>query len=126
MKTNWKSLAFAGIAAIACTTLSSSPAHAQALSFGYAGPGGSFGVTAGNYGYYGGGPFGGSYYGGGYYGGYPILAPGAYIAGPVAPALVRPPVVLGGPLVVPRPYGYYGRPYARYRPYPGYYRRGWR
>jgi len=125
MKTTGKSLAFAGIGAIACMSIGVSPARAQALSFGYAGPGASVGVTVGNYGYYGGGPYGGGYYGGGYYGGYPVQAPGAYIAGPVAPALVRPPVYLGGPLVGPRPY-VVARPYARYRPYPGYYRRGWR
>ena len=117
MKTTWKSFALAAVAAIACMTLGSSPAHAQAFSFGYAGPGVSVGVNAGNYGY-----FGGTGY---YTGGYPVLAPSAFIPGPVAPAYYRPPDVLGGPVVVPRPY-VVARPYARYRPYPGYYyRRGW-
>jgi hypothetical protein len=121
MITTGKSIAFAGTVAIACMVFGSSPARAQGFSFGYAGPGGSVGVTTGNYGYYGGGYYGGGYYGGGY----PVLAPGAFVAGPVAPAYVRPPLILGAPLGVPRPYGV-ARPYARYRPYPGYYRRGWR
>jgi hypothetical protein len=115
MNTTGKSLAIAGVTSIACMMFGASPAHAQAYSFGYSGPGVSVGVTS-NYGY-----FGGTGY---YTGGYPILAPGAFVAGPVAPAYVRPPVILGGPLVVPRPY-VVARPYARYRPYPGYYRRGW-
>jgi hypothetical protein len=121
-----KSLALAGTFAIACMVLCGPTARAQGFSFGYSGPGGSVGVTTGNYGYYGGGYYGGGYYGGGYYGGgYPVLAPGAFVAGPVAPAYVRPPVILGGPLVVPRPY-IAARPYVRYG-YPGnYYRRGWR
>jgi hypothetical protein len=117
MKTTRKSLAFAGVGAIACMMLGAPRAHAQAFSFGYSGPGVSVGVQTGNPGYFG---------GAGYYtGGYPILAPSAFIAGPVAPAFVRPPVLLGGPVVLPRPY-VVARPYARYRPYPGYYRRGWR
>ena len=121
MNTTGKSLAFAGVGAIACMVLGSSPAQAQAFSFGYSGPGGSVGVTTGNYGYFG----GGGYYGGGYYGGYPVLGPRAFVAGPVAPVYVRPPVYLGGPLIAPRPYVVAG-PYVRYRPFPGYYRRGWR
>ena len=52
MKTTGKSLAFAGIGAIACMMFSSSPAHAQAFSFGYSGPGVSVGVKTGNYGYF--------------------------------------------------------------------------
>ena len=121
MNTNGKSLALAGAVAIACILLGAPSSRAQGFSFGYAGPGGSVGVTTGNYGYYGGGYYGGGYYGGGY----PVLAPGAFVAGPVAPAYVRPPVILGGPLVVPRPY-IAARPYVRYG-YPGYYsRRGWR
>jgi hypothetical protein len=117
MKTTWKSLAFVGVGSVACLMLGSSPAHAQAFSYGYSGPGVSVGVTAGNPGY-----FGGTGY---YTGGYPVLAPSAFIAGPVAPGYYRPPVVVGGPLIAPRAY-VVGRPYARYRPYPGYYRRGWR
>jgi hypothetical protein len=120
MKPTYKTLATAGTVAIACMAFSCSSAQAQAFSFGYVGPGGSVGVNAGNYGYFG----GGGYYGGGYYGGYPVLGPRAFIAGPVAPAYVRPPVYLGGPaVVVPGPY-VVGRPFGRYRPYPGYYRRG--
>ncbi len=76
-------------------------------------------MNVGNYGYFG----GGGYYGGGYYGGYPVVAPGAFVAGPVAPAYVRPPVILGGPAVYPRAY-VVGRPYGAYRTYPRYYRRG--
>jgi hypothetical protein len=121
MKPTWKTIATTGTVAIACMAFNGSPVHAQGFSFGYAGPGGSVGVTAGNYGYFG----GGGYYGGGYAGGYPVLGPGAYIAGPVPPVYVRPPVYLGGPALIPRPY-VVGRPYARYRPYPGFYRRGWR
>ena len=119
MKANWKSLAFAGLGALACMALDLTQAQAQGVSFGYSVPGVSGGVTVGNYGYYGGGPYGGGYYGGGY----PILAPRAYIAGPVAPVVVRPPVFVGGPLIGPGPF--VGRPFVRYRPYPGYYRRGW-
>ncbi len=124
MKANWKSLAFAGLGALACMAFDCSRVQAQGISFGYSVPGVSGGMTVGNYGYYGGGPLGGGYYGGGYYGGYPVLAPGAFVAGPVAPVLVRPPVYLGGPLVGPGPF--VGRPFVRYRPYPVYYRRGWR
>ena len=121
MKPTLKTSATAAAVAIACMAFTCSPAHAQAFSFGYAGPGVSVGVNAGNYGYF--GP--GGYYGGGYFGGYPVVAPGAFVAGPVAPAIVRPRVYLGGPVVMPRPYGVV-RPYGRYiRPYPGYYRRGW-
>jgi hypothetical protein len=117
MKTTGNLLAFVSIGAIACIMLGASPAHAQAFSFGYSGPGVAVGVQTGNFGY-----FGGTGY---YTGGYPVLAPGAFVPGPVVPAYVRPPVLLGGPLVVPRPY-VVARPYARYyRPYPGYYRRGW-
>ena len=50
MKTTGKSLAFVGIGAIACMLLGASPAHAQAFSFGYSGPGVSVGVQTGNYG----------------------------------------------------------------------------
>ena len=50
-------------------------------------------MNVGNYGYFG----GGGYYGGGYAGGYPVLGPGAYVAGPVPPVYVRPPVYFGGP-----------------------------
>ena len=120
MKPTWKTLAAAGIVAMACMAFYVPTANAQGFSFGYAGPGVSVGVTAGNYGYFG----GGGYYGGGYYGGYPLLAPGAFVAGPVAPVYVRPPVYRGGPVVIPR--RYVAGPYAGYRPYPGYYRRGWR
>src|SRR5262249_9476046 len=71
MNTTWRSLEYAAVAAIACMTLSSSPAHAQAFSFGYSGPGVSVGVNTGNYGYFG---------GAGYYtGGYPLLAPSAFV-----------------------------------------------
>jgi hypothetical protein len=123
MKTNWKLLAFAGLGALACVAFDGSRARAQGFSFGYAGPGGSFGINTGNYGYYGVGPLGGGYYGGGYYGGYPLLAPGAFVAGPVAPVVVRPPVYVRGPLIGPGPF--IGRPLVRYRAYPGFYRRGW-
>ena len=37
--------------------------------------------------------------------------PGAFVAGPVAPVYVRPPVYLGGPVVIPRRY-VVARPYA--------------
>jgi hypothetical protein len=120
MKPAFKTLATAGTVAIACMVFGSSSAHAQGFSFGYSGPGGFFGVNTGNYGYFG----GGGYYGGGYYGGYPVLAPRAFVTGPVAPVYVRPPVFLGGPAVFPRSY-VVGRPYGWYRPFPGYYRRGW-
>ena len=98
MNPTFKTLATAGAAAIACMTLSSS-AHAQAFSFGYAGPGGSVGVNVGNYGYFG----GGGYYGGGYYGGYPVVGPGAYIAGPVAPVYVARAFMLVGRPFLPGP-----------------------
>jgi hypothetical protein len=117
MIANWNSLAFAGLAAIACLAFDCSPARAQTLSFGYTVPGGSVGVTTGNYSYWG-GP---GYYGGGY----TIVAPGAFVAGPVVPAYVRPPVIVGGPLVIRRPY-VVARPYVRYYSQPGYYRRVWR
>jgi hypothetical protein len=119
MKPTWKAFATTGTVAIACMAFNPSSARAQGFSFGYAGPGASVGVNVGNYGYFG----GGGYYGGGYYGGYPVLGPGAYVAGPVAPVYVRPPVYLGGPRVFPGPY-IVGRPNLGYRPYPGYYRRG--
>jgi hypothetical protein len=116
MKATWKSLAFAGLAAYACVASGCSPAKAQSLPFGYLGPAGSVGVTTGNYGYWG---------GLGYYtAGYPVLAPRAYIAGPITPVYVRPPVILGGQVVVRRPYVAV-RPYARYYPRPVYYRRVW-
>ena len=47
MKTNWKSLAFAGLVAVGCLALGAAPARAQAVSLGYSGPGVSVGVTAG-------------------------------------------------------------------------------
>jgi hypothetical protein len=120
MKRKWKTIVILGAVALACMALDSSTAKAQNFNFGYSGPGVSVGVNAGNYGYFG----GGGYYGGGYYGGYPVLAPRAFIPGPVVgPGYVRGPI-LGGPVVYPRAYGY-ARPIARYRPYPGYYRRGW-
>ena len=49
MNTTRKSLAFAGTVAIACMVLCASTARAQGFSFGYSGPGGSVGVTTGNY-----------------------------------------------------------------------------
>ena len=121
MKTTWKTFAIAATVAIACMAFNSSLVRAQGFSFGYSGPGVSVGVNTGNYGYFG----GGGYYGGGYYGGYQVLAPGAFVAGPVVPAYVRPPVYVGGPILAPRPY-VVARPFGGYRAYPGYYyyRRG--
>ncbi len=116
MKTNWKSLSLAIIGAAGCTTLAGAPAQAQGISFGYSGPGVSVGVATGSPGYFG----GVGYYGGGYYGGYPMVAQGPLIAAPVALLVVRRPVIMPGPwmgprpVVVGRPYGWYGGPYRRY------------
>jgi hypothetical protein len=116
MKATWKSLVFAGVSVYACVASGCSPAKAQSLPFGYLGPAGPVVVTTGNYGYWG---------GLGYYrAGYPVLAPRVFIARPTTSAYVRPPVILGGQVVVRRPY-LAVRPYARYYPRPVYYRRVW-
>jgi hypothetical protein len=118
MKSTWKILALTCGLTAGCLAAGATPARAQGLSFGYAGPGVSVGVTAGAPGYYGG------YYGPGYYPGYRVVTPGPVVVGPAAPILVRPPVVLPGPWV--RPGGYVvRRPYGWYGPYPRYYRRWW-
>src|SRR5271166_4726651 len=92
MKTNWKSLAFAGFVALGCLALGAAPARAQALSLGYSGPGVSVGVTTGAPGFYGGGVVGGVY------GGYPIVAPGPVVVGGVAPVVVPRPVIYPRPV----------------------------
>ena len=85
MNTNGKSLAFAGAWRLHASFLRA-VCTAQGFSFGYAGPGGSVGVTTGNYGYYGGGYYGGGYYGGGY----PVLAPSRIYRRPSRPCLRAP------------------------------------
>jgi hypothetical protein len=118
MKTNWKSLGFAGFVLVGSLALGASPARAQALSFGYAGPGVSVGVTAGAPGYYGGVVVGGVY------GGYPVVTPGPVVYGGVAPVVVPRPVIYPRPIYYgPRPF-YGPRPYyyGGYRAYPRYWR----
>jgi hypothetical protein len=102
MKTLSRTVVAAGALAIGFFAAGASPARAQALGFGYASPGLSFGVATGGPGYYG-------------------VYPGPVVAPPVvvAPA----PVLVPRPLVVPRPY-YYGGYYGP-RAYPRYYRH-WR
>jgi len=111
MKTSWKSLTIASVWMVGCLAIGARPAHAQAFSFGYSGPGVSVGVATGAYGYY----------GGGYYGGYPAGAPAYVTVAPVLPVVVRRPILLPGPLVGPGPV-VVRRPYGLYRPFP-YYRR---
>src|SRR6516165_8959407 len=77
MKTNGRSMMLAGVVAVGLLTFGAAPARAQAVGFGYAGPGMSFGFSAGNYGY------------GGY--GYPAPVVGGYAG------VVGAPVVVGAP-----------------------------
>jgi hypothetical protein len=108
MKAYWRILAFTGILAIEASGPAASPAHAQAVGFGYASPGLSFGVGTG---------------GVGYLPGYPAVvapAPYPYVVAPRPIVLAPPPVFVRPPYVVARPFygGYYGgRP-----PYPYPYR----
>jgi hypothetical protein len=112
MKPNWKSLAIACGLAAGCAGAGASPARAQGFSFGYNGPGVSFGLTTPGYGYF----------GGGYYSGYPIVTPGPLVVSPVAPVVVRPPLVVPGLWIGPRAY-VVRRPFGWYGPYPRYFRR---
>jgi hypothetical protein len=82
MKTIPKSLVWAGGLAAITLAWGANPAQAQAMSFGYAGPGVSVGVNTGGFGV--GGPV---------YGGYPLVAPGPVV---VSPVIVPRPMVVGG------------------------------
>jgi hypothetical protein len=119
MKTIGRSMMLAGALAVGFLGFGATPARAQAVGFGFAGPGGSFGFSAGGYGGYG-------------YPGY-----GYGVVG--APVIVGAPVVVPGPVVVPRPFygggyyrGGYGYPGYGYGGYPrggyygGYHHRHWR
>jgi hypothetical protein len=117
MKPDLKCLVLAGGLAIGGLAMAAAPARAQVLSFGYSGPGVSVGVATGGNVYYGGG-----YYGGGYYRGYPVAPAAPLVVSPVAPVIVRPPLVVPGPWIGPRAY-VVRRPYGWYGPYPRYYRR---
>ncbi len=111
-----RSMMLAGAMAVGLLGFGAVPARAQAVGFGYAGPGVSFGFSTGGYTAF----------------GYPGPVVGAYapvVGAPVivgAPVVVPRPVIVPGPVVVPRVYyggGFYrGGPYYR-----GYHRYGyWR
>jgi hypothetical protein len=118
MKSNGKSLVLAGILAVGCLGLGSTPARAQGFSFGLSTPGLSVGVGQGPYGY-----------SGGVFAGYPAVVGGPVVAGPVVAAPVVPYVVrrpFYGPRVYAPPIVYGPRAYpAAVRPGPYYYGRRW-
>jgi hypothetical protein len=114
MKTIGRTMMLTGALTVGVLGFGAAPARAQAVGFGYAGPGMSFGFTAGGYGY-------GGYGYGGY--GYPAPVMGGY-AGVVGGPVVMPrPVIVPGPVIMPR--GYYGGFY-RGGPYYGGHPRRWR
>ncbi len=114
MKVIARSMLVAGVIGVGVLALGTTEARAQGFGFNYASPGMSFGFGTGGY---------GGYYGG--YGGYPYggaYGPYPYVAGPVlvpGPMVVPRRVIVPGPVVVPRGY-YHGG--GRFRGYP-YYRR---